>query len=355
MKSIISKTAVLAAVLCSVSVGAATPDGFITSKSKLSLLTTGGLKSGSVHVDTNDGIVTLYGKVSSTEQKAVAEKTVAQIKGVREVKNLLQVVAELDAKRIDRADKEIKEAVEKALNDDEALKDSKIAVKSVDKGVVLLNGKAATFTDQLAAVLDADFVPGVRRVATEIESPGEYGTEDRIVFLSAPSSPAGKGAPLPSRNSLTDTRITAEVKLRLLTTAYIPSTEINVDTYNRVVTLFGIVSTDAAKSGAGAEAAKVSDVHKVQNELQVVPNAKKEMVEAKDKDLKEELKLAFANRPALKDVSSDVKNGVVRLTGTVDSGWDRLLAVRLARQCPGSKTVEQQLMLRGQTTAKPQF
>src|SRR5690348_11592890 len=130
MKSIISKSTVLAAVMCSASVWATTPDGLITSKTKLTLWTTNGVKSTAVHVDTNDGIVTLYGKVPTAEQKAIAEKSAAAIIGVREVKNLLQVVAEPDSKRVERTDKELKAQVELALKNDAALTDSKIGVKS---------------------------------------------------------------------------------------------------------------------------------------------------------------------------------------------------------------------------------
>jgi osmotically-inducible protein OsmY len=358
MRSIISKAMVLGVVLGSASALAGTPDGFITSKTKLSLWTTGGLKSSAVHVDTNEGQVTLYGKVPTAEQKALAEKTAMEIKGVREVKNLLQVVAEPDAKQVARADKEIKEQVEKSLKDDLALHDSSISVKSVDKGVVLLSGKAATFDDQLAAVIDTDLVPGVRRVATEIEAPQAYGSEERSVFVSdsAPTARAEMNKPgVEPASSLTDTRITAAVKLRLLTTAYVPSTEINVDTNNRVVTLFGIVPTEAAKAGAAAEAMKVANVRKIDNDLQVVPSTKKEMVDAKDKDLEKELQAAFKKRPELKSVTSEVKNGVVRLTGTVDSGWDRLLAVRVARQCAGVRSVDEAMTIRGSTEAKRQF
>ncbi len=71
---------------------AVVPDGMITSKTKLSLWTTAGVRSTSVHVDTEDGVVTLYGKVPTADQKALAESTAREITGVREVKSLLQVV-----------------------------------------------------------------------------------------------------------------------------------------------------------------------------------------------------------------------------------------------------------------------
>jgi len=61
--------------------------------------------------------------------------------------------------------------VKAALEADRALADSSITVKSVNAGVVLLSGKARTLSDAYRAVDVTAFVPGVRRVASEIESP----------------------------------------------------------------------------------------------------------------------------------------------------------------------------------------
>ena len=381
MKSIISKAFVLGACLIGAPVLASTPDGLITSKAKLSLLTTGGVRGSAVHVDTNDGIVTLYGKVPSAEQKAAVEKTVAGVGGVRQVKNLLQVVADVDAKRVERADKEIKDNVENVLKNDLALKDSKIGVKSVDKGIVLLNGKAATVSDHLRAVALTDAVAGVRRVATEVEAPDQFSDAERPIFLNnnRPDSVRADAKDKKNeikadakmkkeevkqdvavnrrdaKNSLDDMRISSAVKMRLWTTANVPSTEINVDTDNNVVTLFGMVPTAEAKTLAEAEAAKVDGVTKVENQLQVVPKAQKDLVEAKDKDVQDALKVVFKNRPELKNVGTDVKAGIVRLTGTVDSGWDKLNAVRLARTTPGVRGIEEQLVVKNDADPKRQF
>ena len=72
------KSLCVAAFLLAVPAVAATPDGLLTSNTKLSLWTTAGVKSTAVHVDTNDGVVTLYGKVPSAEQRALAETDRAQ-------------------------------------------------------------------------------------------------------------------------------------------------------------------------------------------------------------------------------------------------------------------------------------
>lgn len=340
---------VLGVSLMAMPAPAGTPDGLLTSKTKLSLWTTAGVRSTSVHVDSDDGIVTLHGKVPTAEQKAIAEKTAREISGVREVKSLLQVVPEAEEKRVDRSDKETLAHAEKALKADASLKDSKISVKSVDKGVVLLTGDAHTFSDHLRAVVLVDRIPGVRRVASEVKGPDEFGNDERITFLSHPSSKPGAKPGAEARSSASDMRISAAVKLRLLTASQVPSTEISVDTEDGVVILFGMVPTAEVKKAAATEAGKVAGVARVQNQLEVVPTSQKEIVQAKDSDITRDLVLAFKDRPELKKVETSVKNGIVRLTGTVPSGWDEVNAVRVTRRVPGVRGVEDQLKVEEKT------
>jgi osmotically-inducible protein OsmY len=68
---------------------AATPDAWITTKTKLALLTTEGVSSTAIHMDTVLGRVTLYGNVDSAGEKAKAETITQQIDGVKGVCNLL--------------------------------------------------------------------------------------------------------------------------------------------------------------------------------------------------------------------------------------------------------------------------
>ena len=351
-----------------------TPDGWLTSKTKLSLFTTTGVKSSAVHVDTIDGQVTLYGKVDSAAQKQLAEKAVRAVKGVRGVNNLLQVVAPSQEKTVARADKDIQDQANKALSEDTALKDSSITVKSVDKGVVLLTGKARNASDHLRAVSVVDQIAGVNKVASQVESPDFYG-DDRYVFTGEKTPALGTAARDvkdevkmaakdtkatlqakadelkvradvkngDAKNSLADTRITTAVKMRLLTTPEVPSTQINVDTNNGTVTLFGTVATEILKDTVSAEARKVDGVVGIENQLQVVPTSMKKLVDAKDADISKDVKLKLRDHNALKDITADVQNGAVRMTGSVASGWDELEALRLVRAVPGVKSVQDDL------------
>jgi osmotically-inducible protein OsmY len=320
---------------------AVVPDGLITSKTKLSLWTAAGIRSTTVHVDTNDGVVTLYGKLPTAEQKALAEKTAKAIDGVRSVTSLLQVVPEAQEKKVDHSDKDTRALAEKTLKADPALKDSKITVKSVDKGLVLLTGDAKTFSDHVRAISLVNRLAGVRGVASEVKGPEAFGNDERITFLVPAVAPKVAEPP----TSASDMRISMAVKLRLLTAAQVPSAEISVDTEDAVVSLFGIVPTADVRSAAANEAGKVSGVLKVDNLLEVVASNQKKAVDAKDADITRDLALAFKDRADLKSVTSSVKNGTVQLTGAVASGWEELSAVRVARQVTGVRGVEDQLKI----------
>jgi len=319
------------------------PDGLITAKTKLALWTTAGIRSTTVHVDTSDGVVTLHGKLPSTDQRTLAENTARGIEGVKNVNDLIQIVPASQETATNRSDKEISDVASKVLKTDVALKNSQVSVKSVDKGVVLLTGKANSYGDYLRAVAAVDRVPGVRRVASEVTAPGDYGSDERVFRSQEPITTTKN---TDANNAGTDdSRISMAVKMRLWTAPQVPSMEISVDTDNGVVTLFGIVPSVAVSDAAASEAKKVSGVKRVDNQIEVVSSAEKKAVEAKDADITRDLALKFKDRAEQKNVTTSVKNGTVMLTGTVSSSSAQLNAVRMARSVPGVRGVENQLKI----------
>jgi hyperosmotically inducible periplasmic protein len=336
-----SVVAVVVSVALAAPVGAATPDAWITTKTKLSLLTTEGVSGTAIHVDTILGKVTLHGKVRTAEEKAKAESIAKKIDGVLEVRNLLQVVTPQREKTIQLSDDDLKLRVEKELQGDSSLKESSISVKSVNKGVVLLAGTAKTLSAHLRAVETVAWVPGVERVASEIKSP------DTLADAEIWREPVARGESSKEsgiRNTASDIWITSATKMRLLTDSRTPALNINVETHAGVVTLFGIVPTHDAKSAAEADARKVSGVKRVVNELQVVASTKQAEVKARDEDIESEVKKAL-EKSDFRDISVEVKNGVVRLKGTVPTGSRRLDAAVLTRSVNGVRAVKDDLRL----------
>jgi osmotically-inducible protein OsmY len=146
-----------------------TPDAWITMKTKIALMTTDDVSAADLNVDTVNGVVTLHGKVATDGERNKAEQVTAKIEGVKSVKNLLQLVPNAKREIVDRADADVKDAVQSAFKANARVKDSGISVASVNKGVVLLAGKTKSLEAHLEAVQVAYAVKGVGRVATEVQ------------------------------------------------------------------------------------------------------------------------------------------------------------------------------------------
>lgn len=147
------------------------PDAWVTAKTKLALMTTDGIDTWDLNVDTTKGVVTLHGKVATDAAKKKAETVASSIEGVKSVKNLLQVVPKPQRDAVEDSDDVVKSNVEKALNADEATDD--VDVASVNKGVVLLIGEADNIAGHLKAVEIASKVQGVRRVSSNVKTKNE--------------------------------------------------------------------------------------------------------------------------------------------------------------------------------------
>ena len=146
----------------------ASDDTWITTKIRIALLTTDGAGRNAVKVDTEHGKVTLHGTVDSEAVKEKAEATARAVGGVTDVRNLLQVVKESRQESVKAADKDVKEAVEKALKADASLEGIKL--KSVEDGFVFLDGSTTSLANELRAIETAYGIPGVRQVASGIET-----------------------------------------------------------------------------------------------------------------------------------------------------------------------------------------
>ncbi len=146
----------------------ASDDTWITTKIRIALMTTDGAGRNAVKVDTERGKVTLHGTVDSQAVKDKAEATARAVGGVTDVRNLLQVVKESRQESVKAADKDVKDAVEKSLKKDKNL--DGIKVKSVDNGLVFLDGSTTSLANKLRAIETVYGIPGVRQVASDIET-----------------------------------------------------------------------------------------------------------------------------------------------------------------------------------------
>jgi hyperosmotically inducible protein len=322
----------LAVLVSSAAALAAPSDAWITTKAKMALLTTDGVSGTAINVDTVNGSVTLHGTVDTAAEKDKATSVVKGIEGVGNVRNLVQVVAERRQDAAAATDADVKQRVSAAIAADPDL--AKVDVESVNKGVVLLGGTVPTLSDHLRAVEVASHVSGVKRVASEVQSPNTLG--DKEVWS---DRAAGSGATA----SVRDMWITSAVKMRLIADDRTPGLDVNVDTIGGAVTLFGMVPTESAKAAAAENARKVDGVKTVANELQVVPRNEQNAVQAKDDVVQTRVKETLARTDDLSHVTVEVQNGVARLSGTVPNNEQRLRAAVAARTTNGVRAVRDDL------------
>jgi hyperosmotically inducible protein len=312
---------------------ASIPDAWITTKTKLALLTKDHSKTDGIHVDTVDGRITLYGAVNSESQKRHAGETARAITGAKTVHNLLQIVAASSEEAVTEADDQIKESVESALKADASLAGSDISVASVVNGAVLLSGTAGTLSAHLSAMQTANSVVGVRSVASEIKAPEKL-SDAEISRVAASVEDAAR-----------DGWITTDVKLRLLADRDVPTLDVSVDTYRGVVSLFGAVPSAEAKTAAVADAQKVDSVLGVNDDLHVVTRRDRQAIRAEDDVVKSNVEAAFKTCPELGRVDVEVKDGRAHLSGMVASGMDRLRAATMARGAKGVRSVDQDIQV----------
>lgn len=147
-------------------------------------------------------------------------------------------------------------------------------------------------------------------------------------------------------NYMDDSTITAKVKAALVEHNSIKSTDISVETENKVVTLSGFVESQVQAEEAVSVAKGVEGVSSVSDKLHV-RDSKEQTVEsyAGDTATTSEIKaklLADESVPSRK-IKVETTNGVVQLSGTVDSQTQRERAESIAKAVDGVKSVKNDL------------
>jgi hyperosmotically inducible protein len=143
-------------------------DSWITSKAKMKLVADGRTKARRIKVETQSGVVTLRGKVASSEERAAAEEVTKGVDGVRSVRNTIEVVPEMQRKALNKKDDEITKTIRGRFEADEQLKSAGIRVRA-DNGMVTLMGNVPSAKVKDRAADMARKVPGVRAIRNELQ------------------------------------------------------------------------------------------------------------------------------------------------------------------------------------------
>jgi len=211
---------------------------------------------------------------------------------------------------------------------------------SVQNGKATLTGKVDGDVNKDLAKQIALGVNGVKEVDNQIVVEADYVTPAR-------SSDRSYG------DVIDDATITAAVKSKLLWSKHANGLAIDVDTNRGRVKLKGTADSGAAKELAGLLAMNTHGVVSVNNQLvidgsklTVADNTRGSVDEAgqtmADSWITTKVKSTFmySSNVNSSDISVSTDSGIVTLSGKVNSGAERALAVELAQNVRGVKSVD---------------
>ena len=208
---------------------------------------------------------------------------------------------------------------------------------SVREGKATLTGHVAEDVNKDLARQIALGVDGIKTVDNQIEVVPNY------------KAPA-KSAERSYGEMVDDASISSEVKSKLLWSRYADGLTANVDTMRGKVKLSGTADSQEAKEAAGKLAANTRGVDSVNNQL-VVEAAKPGVARNATNDVadgwittKVKSTYMYSTNVNGSDIAVSTNGGVVTLTGKMDSGPERALAIELARNVRGVKSVNSNLL-----------
>lgn len=270
----------------------------------------------------SNGVVTLSGTVDSWQEKQLALDVAKGVRGVTQVIDAMNVTYATA-----RTDAEIAAEVRRALMNDVWV-DAAFIGTSVKDGAITLTGTVGSLAEKRRAISDA-WVRGVRDVnadALKVE-------------------PWAKDAMRKDRpaSSLSDAQIRDAVRDALLYDPRVLSFNPTVTVTNGVVTLTGVVDNVKARRAAAQDARNTAGVRRVRNYLKVRPAQP-----VADDKLARTLKDALAFNTITESYEIDVKadDGVVTLSGTVDSFLEKSEAEDVALRTNGVVAVRNNLTVR---------
>lgn len=250
-----------------------------------------------IGVEVAGGTVTLRGTVQSAQERSVAGRVAAAVPGVREVRNDVAIQYATT-----RTDAEVEADVRSRLRWDARI-DARNVQVSVRDGVVVLSGDVGSVSERVLAVNDA-WVNGVRTVTDRLRVVPRTGAVERRSAAAVPS----------------DAEIRAAIIQAFALDPRVVSFNPVVTVRNGVVTLTGTVNDLQARNAAEEDARNVTGVRFVNNFLKVRPT-----VARSDVAIAEDVLNALRRNVAVDadEVMVSVRAGVVTLSGSVDSRYER--------------------------------
>lgn len=272
-----------------------------------------------IGADVSNGEVTLTGTVDSWSEAQLAERAAAQVKGVREVINNIDIAYDSS-----RPDSELRAEVEQSLRWNVLVDDALIDV-AVNDGVVTLTGTVGSAAEKFEAAADA-WVTGVEDVDIANLNVERWARDDDLRHeMDA---------------ELTDTAIVDAVSDALFYDPRVTAREVGITVDDGEVTLRGDVPTLRAKQAAAQDARHTVGVTHVDNRIRI-----RAVSPMTDIEVAEAITDALERDPYVEryEIAVTVVDGIATLTGSVDTYFEKVRAENLASQALGVVRVSNHL------------
>ena len=268
-----------------------------------------------------DGVVTLSGTVNYYCEIQLAEFVVKSVKGVRELQDNLTVKS-----KGERPDAEILAEVKSLISNDVWL-DLGFIYTTVNKGAVTLSGAvgSAAQRERASRVVLTAGVKSVNAEGLQIEPWAKSNGQRKETE--------------PSRD---DAQILQAVRDSLMSDPRVHAFNPNVIVTDAIVTLTGMVDNLKALRAAGQDAMNTTGVWRVWNLLKVRPAQP-----IADDVVSQNVGAALLLNPVVDtfEIGANAKRGVVTLTGTVNTFFEKAEAEDIAARAKGVVDVKNLLLV----------
>jgi osmotically-inducible protein OsmY len=283
-----------------------------------------------ISVTADNGVVTLTGTVDSWAESQLCATVAKGVKGVREINNDINVVYTTD-----RSDFEIKQDIEGRLANDVQVDDLLIKV-NVQNGDVELSGTVGSLREKNQAIIDC-WVAGVNSVNTDNLNI-EYWARDQM-----------RRNEFITRN---DNEIKDAIEKAFLYDPRVYLFDVDVQVDQGTATLTGIVDNLIAKKAAAQDARNTMGVWRVQNHIKVRP----EFIPS-DEQLEKDVSTALLQNPYVDryDVNIVAVNGLIYLSGDVNTSFEKYQAEKAAEKVKGVAHVYNNILYEHEWTWKPDW
>lgn len=271
----------------------------------------------------DNGAVQLRGTVDSIHERNLAETVACSVNGVRKITNRIDV--EYDA---DRDDEAIEREIERALHWDALVDDALIDVQ-VSNDQVGLSGIVGSAAEKQRATMIAS-VTGVQGVNTDLLKVESWARDKRFRTRKYVDK--------------SDDEVKQAIQAAFGYAPRVPADKVGVTVDNGIVTLGGMVDNVKSKRAAARVARNTVGVWRVRNHLKVKPESHS------DQDIATWIRDRLTHDPFTEryEVAVTVDDGTARLTGSVDTYFEKMHADELAAEVAGVTHVDNNLIVDAQ-------